>query len=228
MPDLKATALSISFPGLGAPVLDVQDLRIATGEQVAITGASGSGKSTLVNLLTGLERPSQGTVFWGETDIAALSESRRDHWRGETVGLVMQDFHLFAGLSAFDNVLLPARLSGVATPELVDRGRQLLCEVGLSRPDQHIETMSRGEMQRVAVARAVLRAPSVLVADEPTASLDPESGQAVCDLLLSLAQSSGSTLIIVSHDRRLIERIGRRIVLDAGQIVSDNKAEAQI
>jgi putative ABC transport system ATP-binding protein len=133
----------------------------------------------------------------------------------------MQDFHLFAGLSAIDNILLPARLARSASSEIVARAHELLSRTGLKRPDQKIETMSRGEMQRVAVARALLRKPGVVIADEPTASLDHESGEAVGSLLLQLAEEEQSTLIVVSHDPRLTDRLQRRITFDLGRIVKD-------
>lgn len=222
---LRLSGIDMRYPGLGAPGLRIGQLGIAAGEQVAITGPSGSGKSTFVNIVTGLIRPSAGRVEWDGTDIAPLSEGRRDRWRGAHVGLVMQDFHLFAGLSALDNVLLPARLARIATPGLRDRAQDLLLQSGIQRPAQRIETMSRGEMQRVAIARALLRRPGVIVADEPTASLDPETGSAVGDLLASLARDSGATLIVVSHDVALSARMPRRIALAGGGIVQDRKAE---
>lgn len=221
MLSLNLDGVSVSYPGLGAPVLDIKALAIPGGSHVAITGASGSGKSTLVNLITGLERVQNGRIDWNGTDLATLSEGGRDRWRAQNVGLVMQDFHLFPGLSAIDNVLLPSRLARAAGTDHAARAAELIRRVGLSRPDQPVETMSRGEMQRVAVARALLRQPGVIVADEPTASLDPESGDAVAELLLDLASTEGRTLIVVSHDPRLVERLNRRIVLANGRVVSD-------
>ncbi|MGJ4858754.1 ABC transporter ATP-binding protein [Labrys sp. La1] len=219
--------IAVSFPGLAAPVLRISRLVLAAGSQLAVTGPSGSGKSTFVNVVTGLERVGQGRIRWGDTDIAKLPEGARDRWRGSTIGLVMQDFHLFPGLSALENVLLPLRLSGRAGKTVIERGRTLLGRVGLLRPDQAIDGMSRGEMQRVALARALLRRPAVLVADEPTASLDAESGAAVGDLLIELAGAEGSTLIIVSHDTALTGRLARRLTFAAGHIVSDEKVRAQ-
>jgi len=220
---LKLSGVAISFPGLSQPVLAIDDLAIQGGGRVAVTGASGSGKSTFVNLIAGLERPDRGAIRWQDDDIAAFSESGRDRWRAANVGLIMQDFHLFPGLSAIDNALLPARLSGAATAEVKTRAFDLLARVGLTRPKQAIETMSRGEMQRVAVARALLRRPGIIIADEPTASLDAEAGAEVGKLLIELAE--GATLIIVSHDERLTERLGRRIRLAAGRIISDSALE---
>lgn len=225
MLSLHLDNLAKSFPGLGSPVLRVDFLTIGAGERVAVTGGSGSGKSTFINIVTGLERPTSGKVAWSGEDITRLSETARDRWRAEHVGLVMQDFHLFPGLSAVENVLLPARLARVADAALIARAHDLLKGVGLSRPDQRIETMSRGEMQRVAIARAVLRKPGVIVADEPTASLDAEAGEAVGRLLLDMAGETGSTLIVVSHDQRLIDRLDRRITLGAGRIVADSLRE---
>ncbi|MCL6705652.1 ATP-binding cassette domain-containing protein [Pseudomonas sp. R2.Fl] len=216
----------VRYPGLPEPVLAVPQLMAEAGEHIAVTGASGSGKSTLVNILTGLERLRHGKVRWNGVELARLSEGARDRWRAEHVGLVMQEFHLFPGLSAIDNVLLPARLSAAASRERVMRGHALLERFGITRPDQPVETMSRGEMQRVAVARALLRAPRIIVADEPTASLDSEAGAAVAELLVDVAGSEGSTLIVVSHDPRLIDRLDRRLVLVAGRVVSDSQLEA--
>jgi len=225
MQSLDIQDIAVRYPDLPAAVLAIPRLVIAAGEQVVITGASGSGKSTFVNLVTGLERPKTGRVAWNGTDLAGYSESARDRWRATNVGLVMQDFHLFPGLSALDNILLPARLSGAATAVRTARAQNLLAQVGLGRPGQRIETMSRGEMQRVAVARALLRSPGIIVADEPTASLDPESGAAVGRLLVDLAAAEGSTLIVVSHDPRLIALLDRRIDLAAGEIVADSDGD---
>ncbi|HEY0214311.1 MAG TPA: ATP-binding cassette domain-containing protein [Paenirhodobacter sp.] len=221
MLSLRLTNITVAYPGLAAPVLRVAGLDIPASGRVAVSGPSGSGKSTLVNIITGLDRTTAGQVIWGATDIGTLSEGARDRWRGANIGLVMQDFHLFPGLSARENVLLPARLSRVADAAMVARADVLLAQVGLTRPDQRIETMSRGEMQRVAVARAVLRQPGVIVADEPTASLDPENGAAIGTLLLDLATETGATLIVISHDPRLTARLPRHIVLADGAIAAD-------
>ncbi len=220
--------LAVSFAGLSTPVLAVDQLTIGAGERVAITGGSGSGKSTFINVATGLEKAASGRILWNGEDITRFSESRRDRWRAEHVGLVMQDFHLFPGLSAVENVLLPARLARVTNAALITRAHDLLKTVGLSRPDQKIETMSRGEMQRVAIARALLRKPGVIVADEPTASLDADAGENVGRLLLDMAEEAGSTLIIVSHDHRLIDRLDRRITLAAGRISADSAVEGAV
>lgn len=225
MADLHLSGLQVRFPGLDTPALDIAGLRIAAGEMVAVAGPSGSGKSTLVHVLTGVELPGRGAVRWGDTDIARLSEGARDRWRGETIGLVMQDFHLFPGLTALENVLLPARLARVAGRALVARAAELLAQMGLMRPGQRVETMSRGEMQRVATARALLRRPAILIADEPTASLDARTGAAIADLLIAAARDGGATLIAISHDAALISRLPRKITLAAGAVLADTVTE---
>lgn len=222
MLDLSIEAVEVTFPGLATPALSIDRFHLPAGGHLAVTGASGSGKSTLVNILTGLERLQKGTIRWGGTEIGDLSESRRDRWRGQTIGLVMQDFHLFEGLSAFDNILLPARLAGAANAETMERARELLGVVGLTRPGQKVETMSRGEMQRVAAARALVRKPAVIIADEPTASLDSENGAQVADLIVTLAAREKSTLIVVSHDPALIDRFDNRIRLAGGRIAPED------
>ncbi|MFO1072523.1 MAG: ABC transporter ATP-binding protein [Geminicoccaceae bacterium] len=221
MAALSVRGLEVRFPGLERPALAIPVLDLAPAEQVALVGPSGSGKTTFLNMITGLDRVRQGAVRWAETDLARLSEVARDRWRAAHVGLVMQEFHLFPGLTALDNVLLPQRLARLRLPaELLARGRQLLARVGIERLDQPVETMSRGQMQRVAVARALVARPPILVADEPTASLDAEAGLTVAELLTQLAREERATLIVASHDVRLIERQERVLRLEAGQLVA--------
>lgn len=213
--------LEVRFPGLTVAALDIPAVAFEAGELVAVTGPSGCGKTTLVNMLTGMERPTGGRIMWNETDLAAMTETQRDKWRSRNVGLVMQDFHLFAGLSALDNVLLPQRLARFSLPAGMKEGAQaLLARVGIERLDQPIETMSRGQMQRVAVARALVGKPGLIVADEPTASLDAVAGAAVTDLLIELSGETGATLIVASHDSRLIGRLDRTLRLENGQLLS--------
>jgi putative ABC transport system ATP-binding protein len=227
MPDLLVRGLEARFPGLDRPALSIPAFSLRQGERLALTGPSGCGKSTFINLVTGLERVRRGAVAWGGTDLAGLSESARDRWRAGTVGLVMQEFHLFAGLSAIENVLLPQRLRRFRqVPGAGARAGALLERVGIRSHAQAVETMSRGQMQRVAVARALLGRPAVLVADEPTASLDRDAGAAVADLLLELSRENGMTLIVATHDRRLEERLERRLALESGLVVRDETAGA--
>lgn len=219
---LEISGLEMRFPGLNTPVLAIGSLRLPAGGRLAVTGASGSGKSTLVNAVTGLETATGGCVSWGGTDITRLPAGKRDAFRATHIGLVMQDFHLFPGLSAFQNVVLPVRLSRRLSAAEHERARFLLDTTGIARPDQPVETLSRGEMQRVAMARALLSKPGVIVADEPTASLDRRTGAEVADLLIRLAGEDGATLIVVTHDPALMERLDRRIGLDGGRIAEDS------
>ena len=219
---LDITGLGMRFPGLDAPVLAIDSLHLPAGGQLAVTGASGSGKSTFVNAITGLDTVTDGAVSWGGTDIARLSAGRRDAFRAAHIGLIMQDFHLFPGLSAFENVVLPVRLARRLASAERERALDLLETTGIARPGQPVETLSRGEMQRVAVARALLGSPGVIVADEPTASLDRRTGAEVAALLVRLSREAGATLIVVTHDPVLMERLDRRIALDGGRIVEDS------
>lgn len=218
---LDVSSLEMQFPGLAAPVLAIERFHLPAGGRLAITGASGSGKSTFVNAITGLEKVTRGSVSWSGTEITRLSSGRRDAFRARNIGLVMQDFHLFPGLSAFENVVLPVRLTRRLAPHERDRALYLLSATGIARPQQKIETLSRGEMQRVAVARALFSRPGVVVADEPTASLDRQAGKEVAELLLQLAAEEGTTLVVVTHDAALAERLGRRINLASGRIEED-------
>lgn len=220
MPELRVSDLVVRFPGLERPALDIPTLQLPAGAHVALTGPSGSGKTTLINILTGLDRAPAGRVIWGDTDIGRLGEGARDRWRAGHVGLVMQDFHLFPGLSALENVLLPQRLTTFRlAPGRRAEAHRLLARVGIERPGQKVETLSRGQMQRVAVARALVARPPIVVADEPTASLDADAGAAVAELLAALAREVGATLIVATHDARLIADMAQVLRLEAGRLV---------
>jgi putative ABC transport system ATP-binding protein len=224
---LNARDLHLSYPLPGGDVLQVLDiphLDIPAGSAVGITGPSGSGKTSLLYVLVGLERPQQGSVSWGESEVTRLDEAARDRWRRRSVGFVFQDFHLFPGMSALQNVLLPTAFDYFAVPEDMNRrARALLARVGLENGRGALEKLSRGEMQRVAVARALLFAPPVVVADEPTASLDSENGQMVGDLLLAMCQQAGSTLVVVSHDPDLLKRLDTIHTLVGGRLTLREK-----
>lgn len=222
---LRAANLGLAYPAADGglhEVLAIDAFAVEAGARVAVTGPSGSGKTSLLYVLGGLERPRTGTVAWGATELTALGEAGRDRWRRRNVGLVFQDFHLFPGLSGLDNVLLPATFDGVkAGAAERARARALLDRVGLDDGEQRVETLSRGEMQRVAVARALLFSPPIILADEPTASLDKANAAAVAGLLLELAGEAGATLIVVTHDPGLLACFAdvRRLV--AGRLVPD-------
>lgn len=226
MSELIVKCLKVQFSGSAQPALCIPSLAISSGEHIAVTGASGSGKTTLVNAVSGLERSGEGQIFWSGQDIGSLSESGRDDWRARHVGLIMQDFHLYPGLSALDNVLLPARFRCWRMPSaLKARARALLGRVGIYNENQPVDTLSRGEKQRVAIARALLSSPSILIADEPTASLDEENGRRIVQLLTQFAKEGRSTLICVTHDARLSSRMQRTVVLENGRVQSDVNME---
>jgi len=204
-------------------LLSIGALDIPAGTLCGIAGPSGCGKTTLLHLVAGLLRPEAGQVCWQGQDLTALADGARDAWRRRQVGFVFQDFHLVPELTALDNVLLPvwfaagsARAQRAAAAALLDR-------VGIATPARRAALLSRGEQQRIAIARALLHRPTLILADEPTASLDAEAGEAVASLLTGSARESGATLLAVSHDQGLLERMDRVVRLDRGRIASDRE-----
>jgi len=195
------------------------ELQVMPGEAVAIVGASGSGKSTLLALLAGLDTPSAGTVELDGESLFALDEDARAELRGRTVGFVFQSFQLLPSLTALENVMLPLELAGREDAE--SAAREVLARVGLAERLQHYpKHLSGGEQQRVALARAFVVQPKLLLADEPTGSLDAEAGEAVIALLFQLNRESGTTLVLVTHDEQLARRCARVVRLAAGRIVA--------
>lgn len=208
-------------------VLDVREFRVDGGSQVAICGPSGSGKTTLLHLFAALEQPARGVVRWGEIDVTTLGARMADLWRRETVGLVFQQFHLFPGLTALENVLLPLRfVRWSIDPNLRARALKLLERVGVS-PDADAIRLSRGELQRVAVARALLRKPAIVLADEPTASLDRDSANVVADLLGSMCRSVSATLVMTTHDPSLASRLDQAYDIVDGDLRSRTRGHEQ-
>ena len=194
-------------------------LVVHAGESLAIVGASGAGKSTLLALLAGLDSPSTGRVLLAGNDLTELDEDGRAAVRGRHVGFVFQSFHLVPALTAVENVMLPLELIGRSDAR--SAAAQVLEQVGLgARMSHYPKQLSGGEQQRVAIARAFVTRPAVLFADEPTGNLDTTTGQKITDLLFELTRSTGSTLILVTHDRTLAARCNRVLELDAGHTVS--------
>ena len=207
-------------PGL-EPVTAVRDvhLRVNAGEFVAILGPSGSGKTTLLGLLAGLELPDEGTVWVLGHDATHLSPAERAKLRQSHMGLVFQAFGLVASLSAVDNVALPLALSGIARAPREARAREAMAEVGLEGLEHaRIDEMSGGQRQRVGVARAVVSEPTVILADEPTGSLDDETGQTVLSLLERTARSRDASLVLVTHDEQSAARADRRLWMRDGRV----------
>jgi putative ABC transport system ATP-binding protein len=202
------------------PVLDIERMEIEPGAVVGITGPSGSGKTSLLYTLTGIEKPERGAIRWGDVDITQLPERGRDKWRRENIGFVFQDFHLIPGMSPLMNVLLPSTFDGFFIgPAMRRRAHDLLELVKAPSARTSVAMLSRGEQQRVGIARALLNRPGLIAADEPTASLDAESGRIVIDLLLGQAAATGATLLIVTHDPALLARLKRVYHLRGGRLL---------
>jgi putative ABC transport system ATP-binding protein len=200
-------------------VLRGVDLEVAPGETVAVLGESGSGKSTLLALLAGLDVPTHGRIEIDGRDTAALSERELTELRARRIGIVFQSFHLMGGLSAEENVSLPLELRG--DPDARERARAALAQVGLSARADHLPArLSGGECQRVALARALVVEPGILLADEPSGSLDEQTGEAALDLLFDLVSRRGTALVVVTHSDRLATRCGRRVHLRAGRLAA--------
>ncbi len=203
------------------PILEDVSLTLMRGESVAITGPSGSGKSTLLYLIGALEPPTSGTIEIDGTNPYTLSERNQALFRGATIGFVFQDHLLLPQLSALENVLVPAVVAagGGSPGELHQRARSLLTEVGLERRMEHVPAeLSGGERQRVAVARALIRRPALLLCDEPTGNLDSVSAETVTDLLLALHHARQTALVVVTHSPVLAQRFARRCLLRDGHL----------
>lgn len=197
----------------GRTVLDLPGLDLGAADACALAGPSGSGKSTLLAILAGILVPARGQVRLNGEDLYPGGRPRHDRWRGARIGLVPQLLHLIASLDALGNVRLAQQLAGRDAPQ---EARAVLEELGLgARADALPEDLSLGEQQRIAVARAVVNRPRLLLADEPTSSLDDDNARAVADLLLSTAQRHGALLIVATHDARVLDRFARVVRLPA-------------
>jgi putative ABC transport system ATP-binding protein len=212
----------VSLPSGPLTILEGVGFSISHGDTVAIVGASGSGKSTLLSLMAGLDTPSSGSVLLDGEPLSSLDEDGRARVRGEKVGFVFQSFQLLPSLTALENVMLPLELRGDADAETP--ARAILGKVGLGeRLGHYPRQLSGGEQQRVALARAFVTRPSVLFADEPTGNLDTNTGQSIVELLFSLNAETGTTLVLVTHDEHLAARCGRRLRLDSGRLVPEQR-----
>ncbi|MEW2559970.1 ABC transporter ATP-binding protein [Streptomyces griseorubiginosus] len=215
------------YDSAGAPALGPLDLSVAQGEALAVTGPSGSGKSTLLNLVAGLDKPTEGTVTVDGRRIDRLGEHALARFRRERIGMVFQFFNLLDDLTVLDNIQLPAQLNGVPRRTVRDRAAELMEVLGIQQHARaHPGRLSGGERQRVAVARALVNRPALLLADEPTGALDSASGQDVRDLLLDLHRG-GQTIVLVTHDPALAQACASRTVhLVDGHVALDSHAEA--
>jgi putative ABC transport system ATP-binding protein len=224
MPDAvvrtRAVARTYLRGAIAVPVLEAVDLELAEGEWVAILGPSGSGKSTLLNILGLLDRPDAGVYELAGEDVSDIGDTRRAELRNRRIGFVFQSFNLLPRTSALENVAAPLLYRGIRRTARLDRARHALQRVGLAeRADYDPSQLSGGQLQRVAVARALVGEPALLLADEPTGNLDSRSGAEVMELFGALHQA-GSTVLMITHDPTVAARAQRRLVLDAGRLMA--------
>jgi lipoprotein-releasing system ATP-binding protein len=207
-------------------VLQEVDFRLAPADRVAIVGQSGVGKSTFLYLLGALDHPTAGSVRFQGEDVFAKSPRELARFRNHALGFVFQFHHLLPEFSALENVMMPGLLRGLAFAEMRERAARILDEVGLAdRLGHRVGKLSGGERQRVAVARALVLDPLLVLADEPTGNLDPATGERIGELLLEMNRTRGTALVVVTHNERLAARLGRTLVLHAGRLVEGEPAE---
>ena len=200
-------------PAANRWTIDIGSLSLARGEHLLLTGSSGSGKSTLLQVIAGLLDPSEGRVEIHGTPIHSLRGAARDRFRGRHVGMIFQTFNLLHGFSALENVMAALMFSEVPTREHRERAAALLSRLGITDHHRHADRMSVGQQQRVAVARAIACGPDLVLADEPTASLDPENARGAVELIREACRASGAALLCVSHDPSLHNQFERRVAL---------------
>jgi predicted ABC-type transport system involved in lysophospholipase L1 biosynthesis ATPase subunit len=220
---LECRSLGFSYRGAAGATIVLRgvDLSLQAGERVAIVGESGSGKSTLLHLAAGLERPSDGAVRVNGTDLGGLSERERTLLRRLELGIVFQAFHLIPTLTALENVALPLELAGLGRgQDARDRAIEQLSRVGLAgKAHRYPEQLSGGEQQRVAIGRALVHRPALILADEPTGNLDSATGESVFSLLLEQVAATGSALLMVTHSSALAERLDRTVRMVDGRLL---------
>lgn len=214
-PALRIRRLQFRYGGSAAPpwVIDLPSLTLEPAGQMLLTGVSGGGKSTLLYLIAGLMEPDRGTIEVAGCDMASMRGEKRDLFRGRTIGMIFQTFNLLEGFTARENVLAALMFSDIAAREHRERASMLLDHLGLDKPDALVDQLSVGQQQRVAVARAVACEPAIVLADEPTASLDPENAAAAMDLIQQTCRDQGAALLCTSHDPSLASRFENKAAL---------------
>jgi lipoprotein-releasing system ATP-binding protein len=216
----------------GAATIDVLDgvnLELSAGDRVAIVGQSGVGKSTLLHILGTLDHPTSGKLLFEGKDVFAYESAELARLRNRFLGFVFQFHHLLPEFSALENVMMPGLIQARGRDEMRERATRFLKEVGLAkRLDHAVGKLSGGERQRVAVARALVLEPPVVLADEPTGNLDPATGEHVADLLFEMNRSHGTTLIVVTHSARMAEKLGRTLVLRDGLLLEEEAGQSVV
>lgn len=234
MDQIKNTLPAISLHNLKfgwntseVPLLDIENLQVARNEHVFLYGPSGSGKSSLLNILSGINVPQQGTVEILGQSLTALSSRKRDQFRAQRMGIIFQQFNLISYLSVLDNLLLRAEFSKQSKYQAKQKAQELISSLGLSKlADKKAQYLSVGQQQRVAVARALINSPEIIIADEPTSALDSDNRDAFIDLLFKSAASANSTIVFVSHDKSLSHFFNRS--LDIRSLSNANKNKEAI
>ena len=209
---ISIQSVSHSYPD--SPALSFEDLRIERGERWLLLGESGSGKTTFLHILTGILMPTQGKVMIDDVDLYKLSSRELDRYRGKNIGLVFQQPHLIKSLTVRENLLIAQSFAGM--PEDKTRINEVLSELGiLQKKNNYPYELSQGQLQRASIARAVLNKPALLVADEPTSSLDNKNAQIVIDLLIGLSESVNATLVVSTHDDRIKQAFSNEYMLSS-------------
>lgn len=223
--ELAGVGKSVPTPSEPLTILKSIDLVMDPGDSLAILGASGSGKTTLLHIMGSLDQPSSGRVIFQGRELGALKPAHKARLRNRSIGFVFQFHHLLPEFTTLENVAMPARIAGIGRREAEKRAASALDQVELSdRASHRVTTLSGGERQRAAIARAILMRPSVLLADEPTGNLDEGSGERVGDLLTRLNRQLGMTLVVVTHNQRLGQKMDRVLQLHSGVLYENDPA----
>jgi len=218
--ELKGIEKTYRSSGETLTILKGLDLSLERGKKCVIVGKSGSGKSTLLNIMGGLDDATAGSVFVNDMDICAMNDRQRNEFRKKVLGLVFQFHYLLKDFTALENVFLPSYMAGTSKKEAMEKARMLLDEVGLLERADHLPSqLSGGERQRVAVARCLVNEPEIILADEPTGNLDPENALLIGDMLFSLSEKHGKTLVLVTHDMNLASKGDVRYSIENGKLV---------
>jgi len=227
--EIRGLARSFETGGGRVDVLSGLDLDIAEGDRVAIVGQSGVGKSTFLHILGTLDHPTAGVVRFRGDDVFARSRESLSDLRGRFLGFVFQFHHLLPEFTAIENVMMPGLIQGLSQDEMRTRAETMLGDVGLSHRIEHaVGKLSGGERQRVAVARALVLDPPLILADEPTGNLDPATGDQVAELLFEMNRTRGTTLVVVTHSKRMADQLGRILVLNEGRLQEGEAGSAVV